>query len=147
MAQQVKQTLNVVVAIEIKFLRRNLANIRDMDDCGECGIRTGPPANVAWRVGTTALCHSRLYPLVRNIRIWPLVVRLRHLEGAYIHERHTLSWYDQREDKGMQAGELQYKSCKSSGRRGLAWSFTDFCQIKDGHFAYISNSCLFLEFF
>jgi hypothetical protein len=93
--------LNVVVAIETKFPRRNLANIRDMDDCG---IRTGPPVYVAWRAGTTTLCHSRLYPLVRNIRIWPLVVKLRHLEGAYLHERHTLSWYDQREDKGMDSG-------------------------------------------
>ena len=41
LAQQVKQTLNVVVAIETKLPRRNLADVRDIDDYV---IRIGPPA-------------------------------------------------------------------------------------------------------
>ncbi len=30
------------------------------------GCRTGPPSFIGWRAGMTTLCHSRLYPPVRN---------------------------------------------------------------------------------
>jgi hypothetical protein len=33
--------------------------------------RTGPPAYVAWRAGTTTQCQSRLYPHSQGLRIWP----------------------------------------------------------------------------
>jgi hypothetical protein len=32
------------------------------------GCRTGPTGNIGWQTGTTALCHSRLCPPVRNYK-------------------------------------------------------------------------------
>ncbi len=36
------------------------------------GCRNGPPAYVAWRAGTTSLCHCRLYPPGQGLRMRPL---------------------------------------------------------------------------